>query len=272
MAATLAIPRDQQFHLIERLPPVLVGQTISYLPVNDRLSFQVATRVRCIDLSTDLSYEWVTDTSLERLAELGNHLLQIRFGSLTDFTAQGMAAFSRNCPCVKTLEARAFAPFSGTDENRIVICTAIARGFPALRHLTLTESAYVNDAVVMAIATNCLQLERLDLSDCSSITAASIEHLTEHCQNLRSLHLGGCHQIGTTPLQRFIARPPLLQTVIFPDGTIWRRPAAAAAPTASSSSSSSSMSTATPLLPRNPHGVKRSHDNDSSTRTTKRRE
>lgn len=267
MASTAAIPR---IGFMDRLPFDLVKKSISYLSLNDRLSFQVALRPHSIDLSIDPSYEWTNDASLERIGELGGQLFQIRFNQLTDFTAQGMAAFSRNCSWVRTLEVRAFAPFSGTDEDRIAICTAIASGFPALKRLTLTESTYVNDAVVMAIATHSLQLELLDLSDCSSLTTASIEHLREHSHYLRCLHLGGCHQIGTTPIQRFIERSSLLQTVTFPDRTIWRRPLAAIASTASSSSSS--MPTATPLLPRNPHGMKRSRDKDPSTRNTKRRE
>ncbi|KAM7268768.1 hypothetical protein ACFE04_010934 [Oxalis oulophora] len=79
--------------------------------------------------------------------------------------------------------------------------SAIARGCPSLKALSLWNVHGVSDDGLIEIAKECRFLEKLDLCQCPSITSKGLIAIAENCPNLSSLSVESCGKIGNEGLQ-----------------------------------------------------------------------
>ncbi|KAJ4839237.1 EIN3-binding F-box protein 2 [Turnera subulata] len=79
--------------------------------------------------------------------------------------------------------------------------SAIARGCPSLRVLSLWDVPFVGDDGLCEIAKECHLLEKLDLCNCPSISNKGLIAIAESCPNLTALNLESCPKIGNEGLQ-----------------------------------------------------------------------
>lgn len=79
--------------------------------------------------------------------------------------------------------------------------SAIARGCPSLRVLSLWNVPNVGDEGLLEIARECHSLEKLDLCQCPSISNKGLAAIAEKCPNLTSLTIESCSKIGNEGLQ-----------------------------------------------------------------------
>ncbi|XP_044471534.1 EIN3-binding F-box protein 1-like [Mangifera indica] len=79
--------------------------------------------------------------------------------------------------------------------------SAIARGCPSLRSLSLWNVPSVGDEGLLEIAKECHLLEKLELCQCPSITNKALIEIAQSCPNLTTLILESCSKIGNEGLQ-----------------------------------------------------------------------
>ncbi|GKC11966.1 EIN3-binding F-box protein 2-like protein [Tanacetum coccineum] len=95
--------------------------------------------------------------------------------------------------------------------------TAIARGCPSLKVLSLWNVPSIGDEALIEISKECHLLEKLDLSHCPSVSNKGIAAIAEKCQNLSSLTLESCKNIGNESLQAIARSCPNLQYITIKD-------------------------------------------------------
>ncbi|XP_062078076.1 EIN3-binding F-box protein 2-like [Humulus lupulus] len=79
--------------------------------------------------------------------------------------------------------------------------SAIARGCPSLKALSLWNVPAVGDQGLYEIARGCPLLEKLDLCQCPSISNKGLMAIAENCPNLTALSIESCSKIGNDGLQ-----------------------------------------------------------------------
>lgn len=79
--------------------------------------------------------------------------------------------------------------------------SAIARGCPSLKALSLWNVPSVGDEGLFEIAKGCPLLEKLDLCHCPSISNKGLIAIAKSCPNLTALNIESCSQIGNEGLQ-----------------------------------------------------------------------
>ncbi|KAJ9140985.1 hypothetical protein P3X46_031572 [Hevea brasiliensis] len=79
--------------------------------------------------------------------------------------------------------------------------SAIARGCPSLRALSMWDVPSVGDEGLFEVAKECHLLEKLDLCNCPSISNKGLIAIAENCPNLNSLNIESCPKIGNEGLQ-----------------------------------------------------------------------
>ncbi|MCL7028910.1 hypothetical protein MKW94_028167 [Papaver nudicaule] len=95
--------------------------------------------------------------------------------------------------------------------------SAIARGCPSLRVLSVWNVSTVGDAGLIEIANGCRMLETLDLSECPSVSDKALVAIAENCSNLSSLSLESCSGIGNEGLQAIARCCPKLHSITIKD-------------------------------------------------------
>ncbi|XP_077220299.1 EIN3-binding F-box protein 1-like [Tasmannia lanceolata] len=95
--------------------------------------------------------------------------------------------------------------------------SAIARGCPSLRVLSLWNVASISDEGLSEIANGCPLLEKLDLCECPSISDKVLLAIAEKCPNLTDISIESCSMIGNEGLQSIGAGCPNLQSVSIKD-------------------------------------------------------
>ncbi|CAH9103004.1 unnamed protein product [Cuscuta epithymum] len=95
--------------------------------------------------------------------------------------------------------------------------SAIARGCPSLRVLSLWNVPNVADESLLEIARECHSLEKLDLCQCPSISNKGLVAIAEKCPNLTSLTIESCSNIGNEGLQAIGRHCTKLQSVSIKD-------------------------------------------------------
>lgn len=95
--------------------------------------------------------------------------------------------------------------------------TAISRGCPSLKALSLWNVDSVTDAGLSEIANNCNMLEKLDLSMCASISDKGLLAVARSCPNLVSLTIESCPKIANEGLQAIGRCCPKLRSVSIKD-------------------------------------------------------
>ncbi|PIA56996.1 hypothetical protein AQUCO_00600010v1 [Aquilegia coerulea] len=78
--------------------------------------------------------------------------------------------------------------------------SAIARGCPSLRALSLWNVPSIGDEGLIEIAKGCNKLEKLDLSQCL-ISDKSLIAIANNCPNLNQIRIESCPRIGNEGLQ-----------------------------------------------------------------------
>lgn len=79
--------------------------------------------------------------------------------------------------------------------------SAIARGCPFLKALSLWNVTSVGDEGLLEIAKGCPLLEKLDLCQCPSISNQGLIAIAKSCPNLTALNIESCSKIGNEGLQ-----------------------------------------------------------------------
>ncbi|KAK9268308.1 hypothetical protein L1049_000055 [Liquidambar formosana] len=95
--------------------------------------------------------------------------------------------------------------------------SAIARGCPSLRALSLWNVSSVGDEGLLEIANGCHLLEKLDLCQCPSISNKGLIAIAEKCPNLAALSIESCSKIGNEALQAIGRFCPKLQSISIKD-------------------------------------------------------
>ncbi|XP_065848678.1 EIN3-binding F-box protein 1-like [Euphorbia lathyris] len=95
--------------------------------------------------------------------------------------------------------------------------SAIARGCPSLRALTLWDVPLVGDESLFEVANECHLLEKLDLCNCPSISNKGLIAIAENCPNLTSLSIESCPKIGNEGLQGIGKHCTKLQSISVKD-------------------------------------------------------
>ncbi|KAL0427105.1 UNVERIFIED_CONTAM: EIN3-binding F-box protein 1 [Sesamum latifolium] len=100
--------------------------------------------------------------------------------------------------------------------------SAIARGCPSLRVLSLWNVPSIGDEGIFEIARECHSLEKLDLCQCPSISNRGLAAIAESCPNLASLTIESCPNIGNESLQAIAKFCPKLQSITIKDCALVR--------------------------------------------------
>lgn len=95
--------------------------------------------------------------------------------------------------------------------------SAIARGCPSLKTLSLWNVPSVGDEGLIEIAKECHLLEKLDLCQCPSISNRGVIAIAERCPNLTSLTIESCSKIGNESLQAIGRCCPKLHSLSIKD-------------------------------------------------------
>lgn len=95
--------------------------------------------------------------------------------------------------------------------------SAISRGCPSLKALSLWNVPFVGDDGLFEIAKGCPLLEKLDLCHCPSISNKGLIAIAESCPNLTALSIESCSQIGNEGLQAIGKLCSKLQSVSIRD-------------------------------------------------------
>ncbi|KAF8393213.1 hypothetical protein HHK36_021454 [Tetracentron sinense] len=95
--------------------------------------------------------------------------------------------------------------------------SAIARGCPSLRVLSLWNVSSIGDEGLCKIANGCHMLEKLDLSHCPSISDKGLVAVAENCPNLTDLMIDSCSNIGNASLQAIGKCCPNLHSISIKD-------------------------------------------------------
>ncbi|XP_031487887.1 EIN3-binding F-box protein 1-like [Nymphaea colorata] len=95
--------------------------------------------------------------------------------------------------------------------------TAIARGCPGIKVLSIWNVSAITDKSLCEISEGCHQLEKLDISHCPGITDKGLLAIAERCRNLSSLTLESCPLVGNSCLQAFGRSCVNLQSISIKD-------------------------------------------------------
>ncbi|KAG6413815.1 hypothetical protein SASPL_126530 [Salvia splendens] len=95
--------------------------------------------------------------------------------------------------------------------------SAIARGCPSLKALSLWNVLSIGDEGLFEIARECHSLEKLDLCQCPSISDKGLAAVAKSCPNLTAVNIESCSNIGNDGLQALAKFCPKLQSITIKD-------------------------------------------------------
>ncbi|XP_057486120.1 EIN3-binding F-box protein 1-like [Actinidia eriantha] len=95
--------------------------------------------------------------------------------------------------------------------------SAVARGCPSLRVLSLWNASSIGDEGLFEIAKECHLLEKLDLCQCPSISNKGLIAIAQNSPNLSALTIESCQNIGNESLQAISRCCPNLQSITIRD-------------------------------------------------------
>ncbi|CAH1449087.1 unnamed protein product [Lactuca virosa] len=104
----------------------------------------------------------------------------------------------------------------GSDKVTSIGFSAIARGCPNLRVLSLWNVPMIGDESLIEIS-KCQFLESLDLCHCPLISNIGLISIAKNCPNLSSLTIESCKNIGNKSLQTIARCCPNLQSLTIKD-------------------------------------------------------
>jgi EIN3-binding F-box protein len=154
----------------------------------------------------------VPDLNQEYLSEDDEADLMDLDGDARERTLEGMEATDARLTAAAVAGRLAAVSVRGSHPARGVTdagISALARGCPELRSLTLWDVPQVTDAGLAEVAAECHSLERLDISGCPMITDKGLAAVAQGCPELKSLTIEGCSGVANEGLKavgRFCAK------------------------------------------------------------------
>jgi EIN3-binding F-box protein len=147
----------------------------------------------------DLNQEYLGGEDDEDEADLMNHDGDARERTLegkeaTDARLTAAAVAGR----LSAVSVRGSHPARGVTDAGV---SALARGCPALRSLSLWDVPQVTDAGLAEIAAECHALERLDITGCPLVTDKGLIAVAQGCPELKSLTIEACSGVANEGLK-----------------------------------------------------------------------
>ncbi|KAF5725830.1 hypothetical protein HS088_TW23G00560 [Tripterygium wilfordii] len=128
----------------------------------------------------------------------------------TDVRLAAIAVGARGHGGLGKLFIRGSNPIRGVSNIGL---SAIARGCPSLKVLSLWNVPSVGDEGLFEIAQECCLLENLNLSHCPSISDKGLVAIAKKCPNLTVLNIESCSKIGDEGIQAAGKFCPRLQSI-----------------------------------------------------------
>nr|AEK81539.1 EIN3 binding F-box 1 [Dianthus caryophyllus] len=197
------LPDECMFEVFRRLPP----QERSNCACVSKQWLTILTGIRRSEMSSTLSVQSSddVDSCLTRSVE-GKKATDVRLAAIAVGTA------SRGG--LRKLSIRGSNVTRGVTD---VGLSAVARGCPSLKSLSIWNVSSVSDEGLVEIANECNLLERLDLCLCPSITNKGLIAIAERCPNLVSLSVESCPNIGNDGMQAIAQGCPKLESILIKD-------------------------------------------------------
>jgi F-box and leucine-rich repeat protein GRR1 len=177
---------------IEQIPPLILSHSADNLRVLDlsnckkitdaaiRGIVMHATRIQNISLSGCQ----LTDSALESLCNLGNHLDVITLSHVSRITDRGVVSLASACTNLRVVDL-SFCRLL-TDMSVIELA-----GLTGLRRLSLVRVQKLTDNAIFFMAEHCPKIERLHISYCDRISLDAIHMLLKRSENLQQLSGSG---------------------------------------------------------------------------------
>ncbi|KAJ9551162.1 hypothetical protein OSB04_015207 [Centaurea solstitialis] len=178
-----------------------------------------------------VSSRWLTISSNIRNSEIVSEKVKIKNEQLNADEQENDGYLSRSLDGKKATDTRLAAIAVGTSARgglgklsvrgsgkvTAIGFSAIARGCPNLRALTLWNVPSIGDEALIAISKECRSLESLDLCHCPSVSDTGLASIAGNCPNLSSLTIESCKKIGNESLRAVARCCPNLQSVTIKD-------------------------------------------------------
>lgn len=205
------------------------GSPIDVLP--DECLFEILRRLPAQERSTCacVSKHWLTLLSSIRRAELCAHneigmisedkqdgrlTRSLEGKKATDIRLAAIAVKMARRGGLEKLSIRGSNPARGVTSFGL---SAVARGCPSLKSLSLWSVSSVGDEGLIEIANECSMLERLDLCQCPLISNKGLIAIAEKCPNLATLSIESCPNIGNDCIQAIAQGCPKLESISIKD-------------------------------------------------------
>ncbi|KAJ4789269.1 EIN3-binding F-box protein 1 [Rhynchospora pubera] len=195
-----ALPNECLFEILRRLPGArercasacVSKKWLSVLSSIRSSELPKETKTTLPDLNEDpidVEEETETEECLQRSLE-GKKATDIRLAAIS------ISSGSRGTLGKLTIQGS--HPTRGVTDKGL---TAIGRGCPSLRVLSIWNVSRVTDTGLSEIADGCPLLEKVDLVECPLITDKGLIAIAHKCPNLTSLNVESCVRIGNDGLQ-----------------------------------------------------------------------
>jgi len=141
--------------------------------------------LQSIYISNEDFYYYVTNHTLQSIAEHCTVLQSLSLRNFMYITGTGLISISEHCPNLQSLKIRNCHQIS---DASIISISAHCAG---LQLLDLRGCVQITDASIISISTHCTGLQSLNLEECCQITDASITSISEKCTRLKELFVSG---------------------------------------------------------------------------------
>ncbi|KAK4774751.1 hypothetical protein SAY86_009686 [Trapa natans] len=204
---------------IEVLPDECLFEILRRLPGNQERSVCACVSKRWLTLLSSIHRDEIhSDEVVSRTAGDFNVINEeVKDKTLTEYENESDRYVSRILEGKKATDTRLSAISVGTAAHgglgKLLVrgsnptrgvtdvgLSAIARGCPTLRVLSLWNVPCVGDASLLEIAKSCPLLEKLDLRHCHLVTDKSLAALAKGCPNLTEVTIDSCRNIGNEGL------------------------------------------------------------------------
>lgn len=199
---------------IDVLPDECLFEIFRRLPAQERSTCACVSKHWLTLLSSIRSVEVCTNDGVDNEEVDGTRSRSLEGKKATDFRLAAIAVGAAGRGGLGKLSIRGSNSSSGVTNFGL---SAIARGCPALKSLSLWNVSSVGDEGLSEIADGCHMLERLDLCQCPSITNKGLIAIAEHCPNLTTLSIESCPNIGNDSMQAIAQGCPKLESISIKD-------------------------------------------------------
>lgn len=200
---------------IEALPDECLFEILRRLPAQERSTCACVSKHWLSTLSS-IRKDDICNSAMASVGEADDGSLSrcLEGKKATDLRLHAMAVGTANRGGLGKLSIRGSNSSRGVTDYGL---SAIARGCPTLRSLSVWNISSVGDKGLIEIAKGCPLLEKLDLSHCPSITNRGLIAIAENCPNLSALSIESCSRIGNDSLQAIANQCTKLEMISIKD-------------------------------------------------------